>query len=349
MQLGVEVFDPLRIARILGEVLRLPGVSLEVEQLHLVDVRVANQLVPLGANHALEVAIRSVDRIVEFLFPARQKRDQAGELHRFGRFNAGHLAGGGEGALQVDHRVDLSARLNARAAEDIRHADRMIVLVLLAHQSVLSDSQAVVGREDDDGVVGLAASFQGVEDAAEVVVRVRDDRVIFAAMHLHRLLRARERRQPLIAQLVVALVERMLGHVIRRDLDILGRVHIDVFFRRLPRIMWSVERHVHKEWIVTLRDVVLQVLDGGVGPELAAVDDLAVDVAPVTGERFVRGAPRVTGPGRSYGSLTMPFFLFSSALVSLDGNMPPPVGPIVLKLRLRALSLLCHLPVMKVS
>ncbi len=47
------------------------------------------------------------------------------------------------------------------------------------------------------------------------------------------------------------------------------------------------------------------------------------------------GLHELPGAGRLYGSLRMPSLACSPASGSFEGNMPPPVGPTVLKLRLR--------------
>ena len=84
--------------------------------------------------------------------------------------------------MNIDQRIDGFPRWHAGAGDDEGDADRMVVQTLLAEEAVLADSQAIVGGEYDDGVVFLAGLFQGVEHAADLVVKVADNGCVFAEM-----------------------------------------------------------------------------------------------------------------------------------------------------------------------
>ena len=120
----------------------------------------------------------------------------------------------------------------------------MVVAVLLAHQAVLADGEPMVGGEDHVGVLGVARRLERLQDLADLRVHVGGVGVILGAVHLHGFARARERRQQLVPDLVVALVERMLRQVIRRHLDARGRIAVHVLLRRLPRIVRRIEAHI---------------------------------------------------------------------------------------------------------
>src|SRR5439155_5396101 len=117
-----------------------------------------------GADRALAVEKRRVKRLVQLLLRAGKERHEAGKLHRLRHWQARHLAGGGEEALHVEKRVVALALRNARSRHEEGHAQRMVVKVLLAQQPVLTDGQALVRGENDDGVRGLAAGLEGLED-----------------------------------------------------------------------------------------------------------------------------------------------------------------------------------------
>ena len=65
---------------------------------------------------------------------------------------------------------------------------------------------------------------------------------------------------------MVALVERMLGQIVRRNLDFTGRIHVQEFLRRLAGVVRSIESHIHEEGVVPLSRAVRQVVNGAGGP-----------------------------------------------------------------------------------
>ena len=78
--------------------------------------------------------------------------------------------------------------------------DAVLVQVLLAHQPVLADRQAVVSAIDDDGVPGQAIALQRLQNAPDFGVKVRDHAVVVGDVLAHFGLIARLRGQQLVAE-----------------------------------------------------------------------------------------------------------------------------------------------------
>src|SRR6516225_4961905 len=91
-------------------------------------------------------------------------------------------------------------------------------------------------------------------------------------MQLHSFASSGERSEQLVADLVIALVERMLGEVIGWNFDSRRSVSLEELARGLARIMWGVESHIHKKWFALLRRFP-QVRDGVIGPDRCGVPD----------------------------------------------------------------------------
>src|SRR6266849_1188295 len=114
----------------------------------------------------------------------------------------------------------------------------MIVKVLLAQQSVLTDGQALVRSENDDRVGRLAARFERVKNPANLRVEMRDESVVLLEMDADYLRRARIRRENFIATVEVGFdQERMLRQEIRRYLEFLRRIQIQEFSGRLTWVV----------------------------------------------------------------------------------------------------------------
>ena len=250
------------------------------------------------------------------------------------------------------------AGLDAWANRDERHVRAVIVQVLLAEQPVMADGQPVVGAEKDVGVLRLAGGVERVEDAPDLRVHVLDDRVIFLPVHLHCVVRARERPEFLVAQIGTAadgVLVRVLVEIIFRHLDAAQRVAVDVLLRRLPGVVRRVERDVHEERpLVPLgfADVIDRVVRDHLAPMLAALPEsveLHVVRAPrvgLAGQRPVvalrclvrHAAANVTGDLKRLvgGSLDMPFAGEKRLVTGASHDLRPEVG--VLRL---ACGLLC--------
>ena len=99
----------------------------------------------------------------------------------------------------------------------------MLVHVLLADEAVAADGQAVVGSEDDERVVALARVVERFEDAADLLVEMRDDGVVAGEFLPHVVFGARKWQQQLVATTQIAMVEGMLWAKVRGQGQ-LGRV-----------------------------------------------------------------------------------------------------------------------------
>jgi len=140
---------------------------------------------------------------------------------------------------------------------------------------VFAHGQAVVGGEDDVGVGGFSGALEGVEDAADLLVHVGDDRVVLAAVELYGFLGAREWGEALVAtgEHGGFEFEGMLGEEVGRDLDLVGRVEVEELLWRLAGIVGRVEAHVDEEWVVAFGGFGFEVIDYVVGVDDAGVRD----------------------------------------------------------------------------
>ena len=75
----------------------------------------------------------------------------------------------------------------------------MLVHVLLANQTVISTSKSMVRREENICVILLPALFQSVEDATNLLVHMRNDRVVLLAIYSYRILATGKRSQFLVS------------------------------------------------------------------------------------------------------------------------------------------------------
>src|SRR5207248_2493302 len=166
---------------------------------------------------------------MDFLLVAAKDWNEALAIYlRSGQ--AGQVANGGEQISQVALRGASLAGRNAGAGDDERHVDRVLIHILLADEPMAANRQAMVSREDDNRVVALAALSQRAENAANLLVHVRDDGVIARQLLLHIVRGPREWQQQLVAAANIAMIEWMLGPKIRRQRDF-GRI----VFRFVPR------------------------------------------------------------------------------------------------------------------
>src|SRR5262245_12830208 len=108
----------------------------------------------------------------------------------------------------------------------------------------------MIGCEEDPSVFSQAALIECIEDTAELRIKMRDQSVVFAAMNFHRLLGARKRTELFVAQIGPAadrIFVRVLLEEIPGRLDPRERILIEIFLRRLPRVMRGIERTIDKE------------------------------------------------------------------------------------------------------
>ncbi len=122
-------------------------------------------------------------------------------------------------------------------------------------------------------------------------------------MQLHRFARAGKRREHLIADFPVALVEGMFGQIIRRNRDAVLRIAIDELLGRLPRVVGRVESDVEEER-PGLRGAISQVGGGVLRPDARGVFHGFFGAGlpgrcrqPLAFERFIPRGPRIAGGG----------------------------------------------------
>src|SRR5262245_60903195 len=138
---------------------------------------------------------------------------------------------------------------------------------------MMTDRQTVICRKENPRVVGQSALVELIEDTTDLRIEMSDNRIVFPALRLHRVLGARERRELFIAKIRAAayrIFKGILRLKIDRQLNPLQRILVEVFLRRLPRVVRRIESHVHEERVFALLSL-LEVIDGVVGRDLAPV------------------------------------------------------------------------------
>ncbi len=158
---------------------------------------------------------------------------------------AGQIQDGREDVHQVHHRAG-SAGTDAGSTNDERHTHAVFVQVLLAHQAVTSQRDALVGREHDDGVLVNAGLFHAVDQAADVLVQSGDHGPVFGELTADFLGRARPGRKQFVANDHLTVVERMHGEEVPGQGDPGGIVEVQVAARGDPRIVRIAESEVHE-------------------------------------------------------------------------------------------------------
>ncbi len=161
-------------------------------------------------------------------------------------------------AVLVNELVNNSAWFDTRTRDDEWHANAAFVEILLAQETMLTNSEAVVCRKDDVGVCCAPGLLDRVQNSADLRIHVGDEGVVLAAMELNRFSGARKRCEHLIAYARIALVEWVLGEVVRRNPDFVRRVKIQILLRRLPGVVRRVETDIHEERLVSMRQLVRQ-------------------------------------------------------------------------------------------
>ena len=151
-----------------------------------------------------------------------------------GPLRAGEIERGGHDVLQVDRGIAFCALGHAGAGDEEGHTHAVVVHVLLSKQAVMAHGEPVVRGEEDPRVVGLSAGIERIEDAADLRVEMRDERVILAAMRFDGELGARHRREVFIAQPVRAanvVFVRIFGQKALWHRDTAQRIQIEILLR----------------------------------------------------------------------------------------------------------------------
>ncbi len=167
---------------------------------------------------------------------------------------------------------------------------------------MFTDGQTVIGGEDDVGVSGLARLTESFENSADLDIHIGDMSVVFGAMKAHGFSGSGEGSKEFVANLVVALIKRMLGRVVGWNGDTILRVAFDKFARGLARVMRGVESDVEKKGIVALGGEA-DLSGGGIGPNGGGVADfvragIGAGVMPLFRMKpltFARSVPRSPG------------------------------------------------------
>ena len=258
------------------------GVVLQVEQLRAVDLREPKELPSFVAHRSLGVLVGQEDGVADLRSLAADDRREAPPVEAFRHGRSDEIAGGREDVVNVCQRVRLAPR-DARPGQQQRNLHRVLVDVLLAHQPVTADRDALIGREDDDRLVGQLQFVEAVEKSPDVMVHAGDERVVVMELAADGVLRARPGLQKLVADHLID-VPRVGGLVVGRQGDLRGIVEVAELLGRPARIVRARQPEVHEERsrLVTLapeeRDGVVDDLSSR-SPRRQRVDH--VDVLPV--------------------------------------------------------------------
>ena len=144
----------------------------------------------------------------------------------------------------------------------------MFVDALLAQQSVAAQGEAVVSREDHPGVLFQAPLAECAEDAADLRVEVRHQRVVLTQLIADDPRIARPGRQVFVATAAhLPIVKRVLGEEVGGQGRGATPVPFEIRLGSLAWVMGGGERDVGEEG--TIGGLLLEEADGGVGEQLA--------------------------------------------------------------------------------
>ena len=162
-------------------------------------MRVSDQFPAVGADAPLEVAVGAKHLASHPRFLAVNHRSQALPFHFFGNRQRREVARGGKKVQQVAHRIRLFSRGNPRSGHQQRHANAVVVQILLPHQAMPTHCQAVVSREDDDGVLRLPGFVQRLQDPPNLGIQMGNHRVVVRGVPEDRFRLPWKRGQQLVA------------------------------------------------------------------------------------------------------------------------------------------------------
>ncbi len=154
----------------------------------------------------------------------------------------------------------------------------MLVKILLPHQTVTAaDGQPLIAGVNDDRVVRPAPFLHDVEDAANLVIQVRDRGIVVGQVPTHLVGRARKSRKLLVADFQFTVVERMLRHQVLRQHDPGGIVQLHKLRWSQARIVRDRRGQVDEERLCAVMgpekpDRVVRVFRRGVNVMLAGLD-----------------------------------------------------------------------------
>ena len=172
---GPQSGDVLRALR--GDVSRLPGIVGHVVQLDLGLVGGGPKLSPLaqpqvsGANRATESFSARIDLDAVIASRSRGIGEGAGEALAVASgdgWQAGEIEKRGEDVDALHERRGRLAPAHAGGGNDQRDPGRLLVVGVLAPQTVVAEMPAVIAPQDHDRVVGETGVIEGVEEFAHL-------------------------------------------------------------------------------------------------------------------------------------------------------------------------------------
>src|SRR5213594_3983520 len=95
------------------------------------------------------------------------------------------------------------------------------------------------------------------------MIEMGNSGVIVRQVLAHYLRRARMRRQFFVADVQLAIIERVIGHEVLRQAELRRIVEFNEFRRREPRVMRHGRREINEKWFLAI--VTFEELDGFVG------------------------------------------------------------------------------------
>ena len=263
---------------LVDQILGFVWIGVEIEELpghHAVDDGL-NQLMALVFDAALigrarwmteNALISGVDLPAVFVGGFVEQGGQAMARGAIGHGDARQFKQGGVKVEQIEQRLAPQASRHAGTAHDKRNAHAVVVEVLLAHEPVLAHAQAVIRGIDDDGVVAQSARVQRLEDAADIVIHVRDHAVVIGDVAPDFVFSARVAGEQLVADVANADIEGVFGQEVWRQCDFVGIVHGVEWRRRRSRIMRRGEGDVGEERLVVMGAALVEKIDHFVGED----------------------------------------------------------------------------------
>jgi len=211
-----EFAHPLGIFGLGRQVVHFVRIGLKVEQLGLVDLRIADQLPAIGADRSLHVAIGGEGAVADLGGIAPQHGHQALAVQARRYRHAAQLAHGRIHVEQIGDGLRFTLG-DSPSGKHQRHVHATeLVQVLLAQQAVLAQRKAVVAGHDEQGVVQLAGLAQGLEHAAHLGVEIGGRCIIAGQFPRQRRVGPRPGQRHLVAHGHLAVVERMKGKEVDR-------------------------------------------------------------------------------------------------------------------------------------
>src|SRR5262245_28029399 len=265
-----QVRGRLRIRR---EIARLPRVTFEIEELRFTRPfpvgpdEILNQLVSLVADRALYVPVREKQRVSQRRLLTRDHREEATTLDGFRYPDARNFAQCRENIEQVNERIAAFVLGNVGPRDDERNMHAVFIHILLPHEAVPPDRQAIVGGKDDHSISSLSAFLERRQHAANLSVEMGDHGIVVRNVLPYYFRRSRPGRQLLVANIHFTVVKGMLGHEILRQDHLLVPVQVSELAWRHPRIVRSRIRQVYEKGLRAFMSP--QKLDSRVAEKLA--------------------------------------------------------------------------------